>query len=180
MRTLLLDRDGVINVDSPRYIRSADDWQPVPGSLAAIARAQHAGWRIIVVSNQSGIGRGLYDIAALNGIHRRLTDELALLGAHVDAFFFCPHTPDDGCECRKPQAGLLRTIQRRLALDWNKTLLVGDKLSDAEAARSAGVRAVLVQSGLERPDASAAAALGVTTIYADLDAVVDDLLSMPT
>ncbi len=176
MRTLLLDRDGVINADSPDYIRSADEWRPLPGSLAAIARAQHAGMRIIVVSNQSGLGRGLFDISALNGIHRRLASELAPFGARVDAFFFCPHTPDDACECRKPRAGLLRAIQQRLSLDWKDTLVVGDRLSDAEAAQRAGIRAVLVESGLTRPDANAAAALGVSAIYADLEAVVEAIL----
>lgn len=176
MRTLLLDRDGVINADSPDYIRSAEEWRALPGSLAAMARAQHAGMRIVVVSNQSGLGRGLFDIAALNGIHRRLAGELAQFGARVDAFFFCPHTPDDGCECRKPQAGLLRAIQQRLALEWKDVLVVGDRLSDAEAAQRAGVRAVLVESGLTRPDAKAAAALGVGAIYADLEAVVEAIL----
>lgn len=176
MRALLLDRDGVINVDSADYIRSAADWHPLPGSLAAIARAQHAGLRIVVVSNQSGLGRGLFDITALNGIHRRLNDDLAPLGARVDAFFFCPHTPDDACTCRKPKAGLLHSIQQRFALDWKDMLVIGDRLSDAEAAHCAGVRAVLVRSGLEVPDTAAAAALGVTAIYADLDAAIEDIL----
>ena len=173
MRTLLLDRDGVINADSLDFIRSPEEWRPLRGSLAAIARAQHAGMRVIVVSNQSGIGRELFSMRRLNAIHAKLVTELDKFGARIEAFFFCPHAPTDGCICRKPQAGLLHAIAARLELDWADVLVVGDQLSDAEAARNAGARAVLVRSGLRPLDEHAAAALGVERIYPDLAAVVN-------
>jgi len=176
MRSLLLDRDGVINRDSPEFIRRADDWQALPGSLAAIARAQRAGFRIIVVSNQSGLARGLLDMTALNAIHRRLGEELARHGAMVDAFFFCPHGPDEGCACRKPRAGLLQAIAARLGLDLAATPFIGDRVSDVEAALAAGARPLLVRSGLSAPDPAALARLGEVPVYADLATAIDALL----
>jgi D-glycero-D-manno-heptose 1,7-bisphosphate phosphatase len=175
MRTLLIDRDGVINHDRPDFVRDPDDWLPVPGSLAAIARAQRAGFRIIVISNQSGIGRGLLDIAALNAIHARLIGALASHGARVDAFFFCPHAPEDGCACRKPRAGLLLAVKERLGLDLGDVAFIGDRRSDADAALAAGARPVLVRSGPEALDPAALAAAAIP-VYADLAAAVDGLL----
>lgn len=176
MRALLLDRDGVINRDSGDFIRSADDWHALPGSLAAMARAQRAGFRLIVVSNQSGLARGLLDMPALNAIHRRLGDELARHGATVDAYFFCPHGPDDGCACRKPRGGLLTAIAVRLGLDLAQTPFIGDRVSDAEAARAAGACPLLVRSGLSAPDAQALARIGEVPVYDDLAAAIDALL----
>jgi D-glycero-D-manno-heptose 1,7-bisphosphate phosphatase len=176
MRALLLDRDGVINHDSPEFIRTPADWRALPGSLDAIARAQRAGYRIVVVSNQSGIARGLLDVASLNAIHRRLDAELARVGARIDAYFFCPHHPEAGCACRKPRAGLLEAVAARLGLTLADTPFVGDRLSDAEAALAAGARAMLVASGCTKPDPRALARLGPVPVYADLAAAVDALL----
>lgn len=148
MRTLLLDRDGVINQDSDEFVRSAVEWRPLPGSLDAIALAQRAGFRIVVVSNQSGLARRLFGIADLNAIHRRLIDELDRVGGRIDAFFFCPHAPDAGCDCRKPGPGMLLSVAERLGIELAGTPFIGDKLSDAEAAVSAGARPLLVRSGL--------------------------------
>ena len=147
MRTLFLDRDGVINEESPDFIRSPADWKPLPGSLEAIARARQAGFRIIVISNQSGIARGLLDIADLNAIHHRLIDDLAHFGGRIDAFFFCPHGPQDDCSCRKPKAGLLLNAQERLGIDLAKTPFIGDRISDLAAAKRAGAKPVLVRTG---------------------------------
>ncbi len=172
MPTLLIDRDGVINRDSADFIRSPADWQALPGSLEAIVRAQRAGFRIIVVSNQSGLARGLFSIADLHAIHRRVQDELERLGGRIDAFFFCPHGPDDGCECRKPLPGLLLSIQRRLGIDLATTAFVGDRLSDASAALSAGARPLLVRTGpavLDEDDQR-------FEVFDDLAAAVDALL----
>ena len=149
MRTLFLDRDGVINKESPDFIRSPADWKPLPGSLEAIARARQAGFRIIVISNQSGIARGLLDIATLNAIHHRLIDDLAHFGGHIDAFFFCPHGPQDDCSCRKPKAGLLLNAQERLGLDLAKTPFIGDRISDLAAAKCAGAKPILVRTGID-------------------------------
>lgn len=148
MRSLLLDRDGVINHDSPDFIRSAAEWHPLPGSLEAIARAQHAGYRVIVISNQSGLGRGLLTINDLHQIHARLSAELERIGGRIDAFFFCPHLPDAGCQCRKPGPGLLHSVAKRLSVDLRGTPFIGDRLTDAEAAEQVGARAMLVRSGI--------------------------------
>ena len=149
MRWLFLDRDGVINEESRAFIKSPADWKPLSGSLEAIARAQRAGFRIIVVSNQSGIARGLLDIAALNAIHRRLIDDLAHFGGHIDAFFFCPHGPQDDCSCRKPKPGLLLTAKERLGLDLAETPFIGDRICDLAAAKRAGAKPILVRTGID-------------------------------
>lgn len=149
MRSLLLDRDGVINHDSRDFVRSPTDWRALPGSLDAIVRAQHAGYRIVVISNQSGLARGLLGIRDLNAIHQRLQDELSRIGGYVDAFFFCPHGPDAGCVCRKPEPGLITTVGQRLGIDLRDTPFIGDRLSDATAATRAGARGILVRTGLD-------------------------------
>ncbi len=149
MRSIFLDRDGVINEERLEFVRSPADWKPLPGSLEAIARARRAGYRIIVVSNQSGIARGLLDITTLNAIHRRLLEDLAHFGGHIDAFFFCPHGPEDNCSCRKPKAGLLLTAKERLGLDLAKTPFIGDRISDLLAAKRAGAIPVLVRTGID-------------------------------
>ncbi|MEQ8231970.1 MAG: D-glycero-beta-D-manno-heptose 1,7-bisphosphate 7-phosphatase [Gammaproteobacteria bacterium] len=177
MRALLLDRDGVINHDSPDFIRSVEDFLPLPGALDAIVRAERAGFRVIVVSNQSGLARGLLGMRELNAIHRRLQDELERMGARIEAFFFCPHGPDDGCDCRKPAGGLLRTLAVRLGIDLAATPFVGDRVTDAAAARSVGARPLLVRTGLAPLDPAALAALGAIETFDDLGAAVDALLA---
>jgi len=152
MRFIFLDRDGVINEDSRAYIKSPDDWHPIPGSLEAIASARRAGFGVIVVSNQSGIARGLLDIGALNAIHSRLIEVLARVGGHIDAFLFCPHGPEEKCPCRKPKAGLLTTARQRLGLDLTQTTFIGDRESDIAAAKIVGARPILVRTGLEATD----------------------------
>lgn len=176
MRALLLDRDGVINEDSRDFIRTAAAWRALPGSLEAIARAQRAGFRIIVVSNQSGLARGLFDIHELNAIHNRLSAELAPFGGHIEAFFFCPHGPDDGCDCRKPQTGLLLALRDRLGLELKHTPFIGDRLSDAMTALGVGARPMLVRTGLERIDPSELRRAGAIEIFDDLAAAVSALV----
>jgi D-glycero-D-manno-heptose 1,7-bisphosphate phosphatase len=172
MRALLLDRDGVINQDSADFIRTPAEWRPLPGALQALARACHAGYTLIVVSNQSGLARGLFDVHALNAIHARLLADLARAGGSVDAFFFCPHGPDDGCACRKPQAGLLHALRDRLGLDLHGTPFIGDRLSDAQAALAVGARPMLVGTGLERLDPDAVRRAGPIEVFDDLAAAV--------
>lgn len=147
MKVLILDRDGVINEDSPAFIKSAEEWRPIPGSLRAIARATQLGYRIIVVSNQSGLARKLFTIETLNRIHRRLHDEVNRLGGKIEAIFFCPHDPAEGCECRKPNAGLLDSVARRLQIDLSEATFVGDRLSDIRAAQSRRLQPILVHTG---------------------------------
>jgi D-glycero-D-manno-heptose 1,7-bisphosphate phosphatase len=147
LKLIVLDRDGVINHDSSHFIKSPDEWRPIPGSLEAIARLNHAGYRVVVATNQSGIGRGLFDMATLNLIHEKMHKALALAGGRVDAVFFCPHTGDSDCECRKPRPGMLREIGQRFAIDLADVPVIGDSLRDLQAAEAVGAKPMLVLTG---------------------------------
>ncbi len=178
MPYLILDRDGVINEDSDDYIKSPAEWKAVPGSLKAIARANRAGYRVIVVTNQSGLARGLFDIDALNAIHLKMHKKLAKVGGKLEAILFCPHGPDDHCDCRKPLPGMLHQIRDRLNISLEKVSVVGDSYRDLEAARAAGAKPVLVRTGKGEKTLSAEENdLSDVDIYNDLDAFVTDLLS---
>ena len=144
---ILLDRDGVINADSPAFIKSPAEWTPLPGSLQAIAALNASGRRVGVCSNQSGIGRGLFTRATLHRIHRRMHDELAKEGGHLDLLTFCPHHPDDGCACRKPLPGMLHLAMRLTGVPPARTCFVGDADRDLAAAGNAGCTPVLVRTG---------------------------------
>ncbi|MCK9513589.1 MAG: D-glycero-beta-D-manno-heptose 1,7-bisphosphate 7-phosphatase [Pigmentiphaga sp.] len=147
MKLVILDRDGVINQDSRQFVKTADEWIALPGSLAAIAQLNRAGWRVVVASNQSGLGRGLFGITELNAMHAKLRRELAREGGQIDAFFICPHVPDAGCTCRKPLPGLFHDIARRYDTPLDAVPAVGDSLRDAQAAASAGAQPLLVRTG---------------------------------
>jgi len=147
VKTAILDRDGVINFDSPEYIKSPAEWRPIPGSLEAIARLHHEGWRVIIATNQSGVARGLYDMATLNAIHQKFYQLLAAAGGRVDALFICPHGPDDDCNCRKPRPGMFLNAIHRFSLDPRNTPAIGDSLRDLQAAAQAGCRPWLVRTG---------------------------------
>ncbi|MBK5966636.1 D-glycero-beta-D-manno-heptose-1,7-bisphosphate 7-phosphatase [Thiocystis minor] len=149
-RVLILDRDGVINEDSDAYIKSPDEWTPLPGSIEAIARLSHAGFRIAVATNQSGIGRGLFSLSDLNAMHRRLRNLVAAQGGRIEMIAFCPHRPAENCPCRKPKAGLLEEIARRMNIDLTAVPVVGDSLSDLIAARLVGAAPWLVMTGKGR------------------------------
>lgn len=146
-RLIVLDRDGVINRDSEQYIKAPDEWLPVPGSLEAIARLNHAGFRVVVATNQSGVGRGLLDFATLTAIHERMHRTLAQAGGRIDAVFFCPHTADSRCECRKPKPGMLLEIGKRFNVDMTGVPVIGDSLRDLQAAEAVGALPVLVLTG---------------------------------
>ena len=146
-RIAILDRDGVINYDSDAYIKSPQEWQPIPGSLEAIARLSQAHWRVVIATNQSGLARGLFDAGTLMAIHARLRHEVQRAGGQIDAIFICPHGPDEGCDCRKPQPGMLREIGRRYELDLRQVPFIGDSLRDLQAAESAGCLPWLVRTG---------------------------------
>ncbi|MEJ1364632.1 MAG: D-glycero-beta-D-manno-heptose 1,7-bisphosphate 7-phosphatase [Candidatus Sedimenticola sp. (ex Thyasira tokunagai)] len=147
MKLIILDRDGVINVDSDEYIKHPDEWQPIAGSLEAIAALNHAGYHIVVASNQSGIARGLFDIDTLNAIHQKMYRELEQVGGHIDAVFFCPHGPSDGCDCRKPKPGMLLEIGERLRCDLREVYVIGDSLRDLEPAEAVGAKPLLLRTG---------------------------------
>lgn len=150
MQLIILDRDGVINYDSEFYIKSPQEWLPIPGSLEAIARLNQAGYQVVVATNQSGVGRGLYDVATLNKIHEKMHTELARVHGKIDAIFYCPHTPDDHCSCRKPKPGLLYQIADHYQISLEGVPLVGDTLRDVEAAYTVGCQPVLVATGLKK------------------------------
>jgi D-glycero-D-manno-heptose 1,7-bisphosphate phosphatase len=147
VKLIVLDRDGVINHDSTQFIKSPDEWRPIPGSLEAIARLTHAGYRVVIATNQSGIGRGLFDMATLNAIHEKMHKALALVGGRLDALFYCPHTADSQCECRKPNPGMLKEIGIRFGLDMTGVPCVGDSVRDLQAADAVGGQPMLVLTG---------------------------------
>jgi D-glycero-D-manno-heptose 1,7-bisphosphate phosphatase len=147
MKLVILDRDGTINADSDEYIKSPDEWLPLPGALEAIARLNHAGWHTVIASNQSGLGRGLFDVASLNAINTKMHKMLAAQGGRIDAVFYCPHSPDEGCLCRKPSPGLFEQIGERFGVELKGTPVVGDGLRDLQAGVAAGCEPHLVLTG---------------------------------
>ena len=180
IKLVILDRDGTINVDSDEYIKSPAEWLPQPGSLEAIARLNHAGWHVVIASNQSGLGRGLFEVTDLNAVHTLMHQQLAEFGGRVDAVFYCPHAPDEACHCRKPQPGLLEQIAERYGISLKGVPMVGDALRDLLAGVSVGCEPHLVLTG------KGAAYQGrplpetfpdTTRVHADLSACVDFLLA---
>ncbi|MDE3020420.1 MAG: D-glycero-beta-D-manno-heptose 1,7-bisphosphate 7-phosphatase [Pseudomonadota bacterium] len=147
MRMVILDRDGVINYDSEKFIKSPDEWLPIPGSLEAIARLSQSGFRVVLASNQSGVGRGLLDMTTLNKIHDKLYRAVGLAGGRIDAFFYCPHTQMANCDCRKPKTGMFREIAERFNISLEKVPAIGDSLRDLQAASKAGALPILVRTG---------------------------------
>lgn len=147
MKLCILDRDGTINEDSADYVKSPAEWLPLPGALEAIARINHAGWHVVVVTNQSGLGRGLFDVSALNGMHAKMHEMLAAVGGRVDAIFYCPHAPEDNCNCRKPAPGLYEQIADRYGVDLKGMPTVGDSVRDLVAGTSVGCAPHLVLTG---------------------------------
>jgi D-glycero-D-manno-heptose 1,7-bisphosphate phosphatase len=147
MSFIILDRDGVINFDSDFYIKSPAEWEPIPGSLAAIAQLNRAGFQVIVASNQSGIARGLYDVDMLHKIHEKFFHLLNDVGGKVTEIFFCPHHPDEGCLCRKPNPGMLQKIAEKYSLHLADIYFIGDSIADMRAAEQAGCKPILVLTG---------------------------------
>jgi D-glycero-D-manno-heptose 1,7-bisphosphate phosphatase len=147
LKLVILDRDGVINYDSATFIKSPAEWIPIPGSLEAIAMLNQSGYRVAVATNQSGIARGLFDMAALNAIHDKMHRALSQVGGRVDALFYCPHAADDHCDCRKPKTGMIEDISRRFSIELNHVYAVGDALRDMQAFSNAGCKPILVRTG---------------------------------
>jgi len=175
MKLVILDRDGTINHDSDNYIKSPEEWKPLKGSIEAIARLTQAGYRVVVATNQSGIGRGLFDTAALNAIHDTMQRAVQQAGGRIDAIFFCPHAGDSDCECRKPKPGMLLEIGKRLNAPLAGVPMVGDALRDLQAAEAAGARPVLVLTGKGRGTRDAGGLPPGTEIFPDLAAFAAQL-----
>lgn len=147
MKLVILDRDGTINADSDDFVKSPEEWEPLPGALDAIARLNHAGWHVVVATNQSGLGRGLFDVGSLNAMHAKMHKLLAAQGGRIDAVFYCPHSPEDQCACRKPRPGLFEQIGERYGIDLKGVPATGDSLRDLQAATAAGCEPHLVLTG---------------------------------
>ena len=177
MRLVILDRDGVINEDSDDYIKTPEEWRPIPGSLEAIARLTHAGIQVVVATNQSGIARGLFNVDMLGRIHNRMLDEVHHRGGEIEAIFFCPHGPRDGCTCRKPLPGLLYDIAARFKTSLSSTFAVGDTRRDLEAARVAQALPVLVRTGKGMRTIAEGKGLVGVPVYDDLAAFTDAVLA---
>ncbi len=183
MKLVILDRDGVINEDSPDYIKSAAEWHPLPGSIEAIARLSRAGYQVVVATNQSGLGRGYFPESELDAMHRKLKRLVREAGGSIAGIFHCPHTPDEGCSCRKPEPGLLDSIARRWKLDdLNGQILVGDSLRDLEAGATRHCELFLVRTGKGTASATKLAdhgnpAVAAARVFPDLSALTDYLLT---
>ena len=175
MKLIVLDRDGVINEDSDAYIKAPDEWRPIPGSLQAIARLRKAGYRIVVATNQSGVGRGLFDLATLAAIHAKMHAAVSLAGGRLDAIFFCPHAADAHCSCRKPAPGMMEDILLRFHAEPSAVTAVGDSLRDLQAAVAVGMRPVLVLTGKGSKTMQTGELPAQTVVRVDLAAVAAEL-----
>jgi D-glycero-D-manno-heptose 1,7-bisphosphate phosphatase len=182
MKLIILDRDGVINEDSDDYIKSPDEFIPIAGSLEAISRLTHAGYTVMVATNQSGLSRGYFTIEDLNNMHDKLRRLLSAFGGHISGIIFCPHGPDDGCDCRKPKPGMLQEIAQRLETSLQGVPAVGDSLRDLQAALAVGAQPILVRTGKGLRTLEAITKLddqpqlSSVPVYDNLSDYVDDLL----
>ena len=176
MKLIILDRDGVINHDSPDFIKSPKEWLPIPGSLEAIARLNQAGYRVVVASNQSGIAREYFDMAVLNAIHQKMHTAAQQVGATIDAIFFCPHAAADHCDCRKPKPGMFHEISARYKISLKGVPTVGDSLRDLQAGYVSGCTPYLVLTGKGEKTAETGGLPPGTLTFPDLAAMVSHLL----
>jgi D-glycero-D-manno-heptose 1,7-bisphosphate phosphatase len=180
-KLVILGRDGILNEYREAHVTAPEEWVPVPGALEAVARLNHAGWHVVVATNQAGIGRGMIDMAAINAVHAHMNQQLMAHGARIDAVFFCPHTPEEGCDCRKPRPGMMLDIARRYGVDLRAVPMVGDTLRDLQAAAAAGCEPHLVLTGRaaglgDEQLRQMLAQVPGTQAHADLPAFVDFLL----
>lgn len=190
MKLLILDRDGTLNRSRDDYVASPDEWEALPGALEAVARLNQGGWRVVLATNQSGIGRGMFDMASLNAIHAKMNRQLAVVGGRVEAVFFCPHAPEDNCACRKPAPGLFQQIAERFGAPLAGLPAAGNALRHVQAAATAGCEPHLLLTGKsehlkDRLGAGSADDLAVqvpglpagTLVHGDLAAFADWLLA---
>jgi D-glycero-D-manno-heptose 1,7-bisphosphate phosphatase len=177
MKLVILDRDGVINQDSDQFIKSPEEWKPIPGSLEAIVKLNHSGYRVVVASNQSGITRGFFDMAALNAINDKMYRALGQLGGRIDALFYCPHAAEADCECRKPKPGMFLDIAQRFNVSLQGVPSVGDSLRDLQAAAAAGAQPMLVLTGKGKKTRAAGGLPDGTLTFSDLAEAVRRIVS---
>ncbi len=175
MKMIILDQNGVINHHSDTYIKTPDEWQPIPDSLVAIAQLNHLGYRVVIASNQSGIGRGLLDMTMFTAINDKMYKAVQQVGGYIDAIFFCPHTNADRCSCRKPNMGLFEEIAQRYGVDLSTVPAIGDSLKDLQAASAAGAKPVLVLTGNGAKTQASKQLPEGTLVYDNLAMAVDAL-----
>ena len=178
MKIVILDRDGVINHDRDDFVKNSLEWVPLPKAAEAIALFSQAGWRVVVATNQSGIGRGLFDMHALNAVHEKMHHLISKAGGRIDAVFFCPHKPEAGCSCRKPAPGMVLEVAERFSVKPESLWLVGDSLRDLEAVAAVGGRAILVRTGKGRKTEAAGNLPAGTPVFDDLHAAAEWLISL--
>ncbi len=172
IKLVILDRDGVINRDSPEYIKSPEEWHAIPGSLNAIVRLNKANIKVAVATNQSGVARGFYDLDMLDNIHTKMITELKKAGGFFDTIFFCPHHPDEHCECRKPKPGLLLQISKHLHINLSEAVMIGDAKRDIEAAITAGAKGIFISDTHKNPFPNTH-----IPVFSDLSQAVDAILN---
>ncbi len=176
-KLIILDRDGVINQDSDAYVKSASEWIPIPGSAEAIARLYQAGYKVVVATNQSGLARGYFQLSDLDAMHRKMTSLIEAAGGALAGIFFCPHSPDDQCDCRKPLPGLIRQVETALNVSAEGSIMIGDSLRDLQAGQQAGCTPFLVLTGKGNRTLAKGEGLAGVIHFADLAAAVDHILS---
>jgi len=177
MKLIILDRDGVINEDSDEYIKSPDEWIPIPGSLEAIGKLSQNGFRIIIITNQSGIGRKIFSVDMLHAIHKKMITHLSEFGGVIDGILFCPCKPEDHCNCRKPKPGLYNDVSNRLQMSLKNVFCVGDKITDIEAAKNAGGSPILVRTGKSKDEVNDKLIPKHVPVYNDLASFVDKIIT---
>ena len=188
VKLVILGRDGILNDFRDDHVKAPEEWSPIPGAMESVARLNHAGWHTVVATNQSGIGRGMIDMASVNAVHAHMFKLLMAAGGRIDAVFFCPHAPDEHCDCRKPLPGLMHEIGRRYGIDLKHVPMVADTLRDLQAAHAAGCEPHLVCTGraahLTAAEVRAMVAqVPGTEVHADLAGFAEHLLArglMPT
>ncbi|MDR4517344.1 MAG: D-glycero-beta-D-manno-heptose 1,7-bisphosphate 7-phosphatase [Nitrosomonas sp.] len=176
MKLIILDHNGVINQCSETFIKTPDEWQPIPGSMEAIAHLTHSGYRIVTATNQSGIGRGLLDMVTFNAINDKMYKAAAQVGGRIDSIFFCPHTGHDKCKCRKPKTGMFEEIMQRYGTDLKNVPVVGDALRDLQAADAVDALPVLLLTGKGRATLEQDELPPRTRVFDDLSAAVDAIV----
>lgn len=177
MKLVILDRDGVINFDSAQFIKHPDEWKPIPGSLEAIARLNHAGFHVVIATNQSGVGRGLFDMAALNAINEKMIDSLSQYSGRIDAIFYCPHAADSNCTCRKPKPGMFIEIGERFNASLKGIPSIGDSLRDLQASAEVAAQPILVLTGKGEATKNAGGLPPETQIYPNLSEAVKKIVA---
>lgn len=170
----ILDRDGVINFESKAYVKSPEEWHPIPGSINAIAQLSQRGDTVVIATNQSGVGRGIYDLNTLDAIHAKMQKMVTEAGGVITKIYYCPHSPDDHCDCRKPQPGMLKQIQKEFQIEPADMIVVGDSFRDLQAGKAIGCQLILVKTGNGKKTLRELTSDWNVLVFDDLQSVVEN------